>query len=200
MLRRIPVRVSWILVLSAVVGASGALLAASWVDSGIGAGATEIQSAETGTDVPAVVSTRPHPLSCKPSPPVVATLVSGGDAAAWRVRLEALATVSQVELSMGARSGGQDLVPVVVWRGELAQGETRDVDVRYAPPSGATEVWVDASIEVPGAVQRSRAALALQDGRAMPVAAAPAAAHRLLHDPVSGLEVLEVVGTPGGSR
>jgi hypothetical protein len=130
----------------------------------------------------------------------VATLLSGGALDTWHVRLEALVAVSQVDVSMGARSGAQDLAPVVVWRGSLAPGETRQVEVRYAPPSGATEVWVDASTHEPGAVQRSRAAVSIRDGRAVAPVAVPLEAGRVVLDPVSGLKVLEVVGTPGGSR
>jgi len=155
---------------------------------------------ETRTAEPVVASARPHAVSCKPSPPVVATLVSSGTPGIWHVRLEARAAVAQLEVSMGSRQGDRDLAPVVVWRGSLAQDETREMDVRYAPASEASGVWVDASVVAPGSVQRSRAGLAIQDGRVVPQAASGPMGGRLVVDPASGLQVLEVVGTPGGAR
>jgi hypothetical protein len=88
------------------------------------------------------------------------------------------------------------LVSVVVGVAD-AQGETRDVDCA-TPPSGSTSA-VDARVDV----AERRAAIAPRSRSrygAVPQAAASPATHRVVHDPVSGLDVLEVASPPGGSR
>ena len=205
MLRRLPPKALWALVLASALALAGLLFATS--PNRDGASPTPGQTRGAGIESRAVeatpevaASSRPHPLSCKPSPPVVVTLVAGSTSGVWRVRIEALADAAEVEVTMGGRTAAADLSPVTVWRGALAQGESRDLEVRYAPPGGTGEVWVDAAAGAANAMQRSRAALAVRDGRAVPHPASEVPPGRTVTDPMSGHEVVEFDGAAGGTR
>lgn len=144
-------------------------------------------------------TSQPAAASCKVSPDVTVTLTAGISGADWRVHVEALAPASHVVVSIGARNATADGNRRLVWRGSLGRGEQRDFQVGFAPASAANEVWAEAAIEG-GAIQRSRAAVSVQDGKPVASIAASETAGRLVQDPQSGETVLELPGAVGGSR
>jgi hypothetical protein len=145
-------------------------------------------------------STGLDPNSCKPSPPVLVTLVAGRDPGSWHVRLEALERVSAARLSLGARGPEGDVEARVAWRGALDQGQVQELDVRYRPPAGALEVWAEAASEEASAgLRRGRAAVLVTDAKSLRLAAEADAAHVLV-DPESGQKVAEYRVAPGAGR
>jgi hypothetical protein len=124
-------------------------------------------------------------------PPVTAAIEPGASPGAWRVRLAAYEAVPAVEIWFGEDGAA---APNAAWRGTLARGETRTLDLVYRPRAGTAFVWVEPRTG-PGAPLR-RALFALE-------AARPAAEATLLRtsiDPESGLPVVEAVGLVGSGR
>jgi hypothetical protein len=130
----------------------------------------------------------------------VVTLASTIRPGVWHVHMEALATVESVEISVGSTASGQDIARRVAWTGAMAQGEARDLEVTFAPPQGAADVWVEAAAGTePTALQRGRAAITLRDGRPAATLAAEPLGGRLTIDPESGQKVVEFVGSSEGA-
>lgn len=182
--------VSWV----AVVGVGAAVVAT---------GAMTAHRAPAPQDAPRPIvtaSSKADPRSCKPSAPVVVTLASTSRPGVWRVHLEALATVESAEITLGATAAGGDIARRVAWTGALSQGEERDLELTFAPPHGATNVWVEAAAGRGDAVQRGRAAIALRGGRpTATVEAAESSAGRLITDPATGEKTVEFVGSTKGA-
>jgi hypothetical protein len=148
----------------------------------------------------ASASSAPDPRSCKPSPPVTVTLTSTPVRGIWRIQLTARAAVAEAELRIGTGAPGAESQVATVWRGALAAGETREVETRYAFPSGDTDVWAEvAADENRAAIQRSRARLHITNGVAV-AAAEPADAGRLVTDSKTGATVVEYPGAAAVSR
>ena len=152
---------------------------------------------------PAPVSatnTSPDPRSCKPTPPVRVTLTAMSRGI-WRIRLEAQAAVEEAVLRMGSGAPGAESEVVAVWRGALAAGEAREVEVRYEAPPGEAQVWAEATADERGdALQRSRAAVRTRGGLAVAASEAPADPGQVVADPESGGQVVEYPGGTGGNR
>jgi hypothetical protein len=144
-----------------------------------------------------------HPQSCKPSPPVQIELHSSGSGT-WTVRLQADLPVTDAVLRLGASTPSGDMAPEIAWRGSLARGEAREVEVRWTPPAGAQSVWAElASDERGESRQRTRAGLVLAGGReaaALTAQREPEPESRTVVDPQSGQGVFEVRGAQGGGR
>lgn len=139
-------------------------------------------------------------LSCKPAPPVRVTLRPSGSGT-WAVQIEAVIPVTDAVLRLGAT---ETATPEIFWRGSLAAGEVREIEVRWSPPAGAREVWAEVANDEGGeGHQRARAALLLPAGRqAAELAAGDAATaeSRTVVDPQTGQTIFEVRGLQGGGR
>jgi hypothetical protein len=113
------------------------------------------------------------------------------------VRLAAIAPAADVEVAIGA-----DAVRQVVWRGAVAQGESRRFDVRFAVPGAATAVHAEANVVTAApAVVRAVAIVPVAGGKPTPATAtATPSAGRVVVDPDRGDTVLELPGEIGGRR
>jgi hypothetical protein len=183
---------------SAWVGLGVVLLAALGAVAARSAGAPRASAQDTAA---AGASSRPHPLSCKPSPPVVVSVLATDAPGRSRVRVEALAAVEALEVAVGGTGFAAELPRTVIWRGALAQGESREFEVDRPAPAGASDLWVEAVAAAgPGEVQRSRASLAREAERQVARRADDAGAGRVVVDPATGQKVVEFVGAWGSSR
>ena len=118
----------------------------------------------------------------------------------WRIHLQPLESVEDAVLRMGSGAPGAESRVTEVWRGALRAGEARDIDARYEPPPGDSEVWAElAADERGGARLRSRAGVQTRGGVAV-IAAQPADSGRVVSDPQSGTNVVEYPGGTGGNR
>jgi hypothetical protein len=141
------------------------------------------------------------PRSCKPQPPLLMTLEPGTQPGLWRLHVEAIETLPDARVTLGASTDGHELTTTQVWRGAIERGATRDFELSLVPPAGATEIWASGDAMVGAAAgMRSYASLPVLNGHVVATIAPKPSAARSTTNPVTGETVVEYQGVSGGQR